>query len=38
MFKSVLEEEFLNRKNQLINYIGIYELDCIIDDTDVDFC
>ena len=36
MFKSVLEEEFLNRKNQPINYIGIYELDCIIDDNQLD--
>jgi hypothetical protein len=36
MFKSVLEEEFLNRKNQPINYIGIYELDRIIDDNQLD--
>ena len=36
MFKSVLEEEFLNRKNQLINHIGIYELDWIIDDNQLD--
>ena len=36
MFKCVLEEEFLNRKNQPINYIGIYELDWIIDDNQLD--
>ena len=36
MFKSVLEEEFLNRKNQPINYIGIYELDWIMDDNQLD--
>lgn len=36
MYKRVLEEEFLNRKNQVINYIGIYELDWIIDDNQLD--
>ena len=36
MYKRVLEEEFLNRKNQPINYIGIYELDWIIDDNQLD--
>ena len=36
MFKSVLEEEFLKRKNQPVNYIGIYELDWIIDDNQLE--
>ena len=36
MFKRVMEEEFLNRKNQSIDYIGIYELDWIIDDNQLD--
>lgn len=36
MFKSISEEEFLNRKNKPINYIGIYEIDCIIDDNMLD--
>lgn len=36
MFKTVLEEEFWDRKNLLINYIGIYELDWIIDDNQLD--
>ena len=36
MLKSVLEEEFMNRKSQPINYIGIYELDWIIDDNQLD--
>ena len=36
MSKSVFEEEFLNRKNQPIDYIGIYELDWNIDDNQLD--
>ena len=36
MLKIVLEEEFMNRKSQPINYIGIYELDWIIDDNQLD--
>ena len=36
MFKPILEQEFLLRKNMPINYIGIYELDWIIDDNQLD--
>ena len=36
MFKAVSEQEFLIRKNMPINYIGIYELDWIIDDNQLD--
>ena len=36
MCKRVSEEEFSKRKNMPINYIGIYELDWIIDDNQLD--
>lgn len=36
MFNRVSEEEFLSRKNQPINCIGIYELCLIIDDNQLD--
>lgn len=36
MFRAVSEQEFLLRKNMPINYIGIYELDWIIDDNQLD--
>ena len=36
MFKAVSEQEFLAKKGMLIEYIGIYELDWIIDDNQLD--
>lgn len=36
MFKLVPEQEFLSRINLPIQYIGIYELDFVIDDNQLD--
>lgn len=36
MLNKISEREFLSRTNKPIEYIGIYELDCIIDDNQLD--
>ena len=36
MLNKILEQEFLLRKKEPIEYIGIYELDCLIDDNQLD--
>ena len=36
MFNPVSEQEFLARKNTPINHIGIYELDWLLDDNQLD--
>ena len=36
MFNEISEREFLLRKNKPIEYIGIYELDWLIDDNQLD--
>ena len=36
MFKTVNEQEFLVRTGSAIKYIGIYELDWLLDDNQLD--
>ena len=36
MLSNILEQEFILRKNEPIEYIGIYELDWLIDDNQLD--
>lgn len=36
MLNKISEREFLSRTNKPIEYIGIYELDWIIDDNQLD--
>lgn len=36
MLKRVSEKDFFNKKHTPINYIGIYELDCFIDENQLD--